>query len=443
MLGRIFSLLLFAAFGLAVGWAWGDGDPLSDRAWWGLLLGAGVWFVLDLWRAVRVMRWLIDPQQALPTTWGVWGEVVDRVRRMSRLHERQMTGMRFNLEQFLSAIQASPNGVLMLDAEWRISWCNAMAAQHLGLDPARDMAQLIANLVRNPDFSRYLQQDDHSQPLVIDGRGHRPDHPQRLALQLFPYGQGQHLLLSQDITAVEQSEAMRRDFVANVSHEIRTPLTVLAGFVETLQSLDLTPEQQKTHLTTMSVQAQRMQSLVEDLLTLSRLEGSPMPGHEATPMSVFWTALQGEAQAIDAVMQNTLGGRHQIEFDPPQAPEVQCLGQRGELHSAMSNLLANALRYTPAGGLVRVSWRIGAQGEGVFSVTDNGPGIAPEHLPRITERFYRVDRSRSRETGGTGLGLAIVKHVAQRHGGELRIESRLGQGSTFSVVLPAHRLISA
>jgi two-component system phosphate regulon sensor histidine kinase PhoR len=441
MLGRIFSLLLFLLFGVIAGWVWGYGTPDSDTAWWGGLAGGLSWFVVDLWRAARVTRWLVMPQHNLPTTWGVWGEVVDRVRRMSRLHERQLGNMQFNLEQFLSAIQASPNGVLMLDPEWRISWCNAMAAQHLGLDPQRDLAQLIANMVRNPDFSRYLLQGDHTSPIVIDGRAHRPDHPQRLALQLFPYGQGQHLLLSQDITAIEQSEAMRRDFVANVSHEIRTPLTVLAGFVETLQNLELAPEQQKAYLATMATQAQRMQSLVDDLLTLSRLEGSPMPGTEPTPLGVFWTALQAEANAIDEVMQSTLGGRHVIEFDPPEPTAMQCLGQRGELQSAMSNLLANALRYTPAGGTVRVSWRIGAQGEGIYAVTDNGPGIAPEHLPRITERFYRVDRSRSRETGGTGLGLSIVKHVAQRHGGELRIESRLGQGSTFSVVLPPHRIL--
>jgi two-component system, OmpR family, phosphate regulon sensor histidine kinase PhoR len=442
MLGRIFSLLSFLFIGLIAGWVWGQDRPPGDHAWWGVLAGGLSWFVIDLWRAARVTHWLVTPQQGLPTTWGVWGEVVDRVRRMSRLHERQISAVQFNLEQFLSAIQASPNGVLMLDPEWRISWCNAMAAQHLGLDPQRDLAQLIVNMVRNPDFSHYLQQADHAQPLVIDGRAHRPDHPQRLALQLFPYGQGQHLLLTQDITAIEQSEAMRRDFVANVSHEIRTPLTVLAGFVETLQSLELTPEQQTTYLATMSTQAQRMQSLVEDLLTLSRLEGSPMPGIEPTPLSVFWSTLQAEAQALDQVMHSTLGGHHQVEFDPPEAPALECLGQRGELQSAMSNLLANALRYTPAGGTVRVSWRIGSQGEGIYAVTDNGPGIAPEHLPRITERFYRVDRSRSRETGGTGLGLAIVKHVAQRHGGELRIESRLGQGSTFTVVLPPHRIVT-
>jgi two-component system, OmpR family, phosphate regulon sensor histidine kinase PhoR len=442
MLGRVLTFLSFLALGSLIGLLATD-EPASHGVAWGLLVGAVTWFMVDLWRGMRVARWLTAPEQALPTTWGVWGDVVDRVRRLVRLHDRQLKTSQASLEQFLSAIQASPNGVLMLDHEWRISWCNSMSAQHLGIEPKRDMAQLIGNLVRSPDFNRYLQQGDHSRPVVIDGRDHRPDHPQRLALQLFPYGQGQHLLLSQDITAIEQSEAMRRDFVANVSHEIRTPLTVLAGFVETLQNIPIEPEQQKTYLELMSRQAQRMQSLVEDLLTLSRLEGSPLPGLEPTPLSVFWSALQADALAIDHMMSQTLGGLHQIEFDPPQPPWLDLLGQRVELQSAMSNLLANALRYTPAGGQVRISWRLGPAGEGIYAVEDTGPGIAPEHLPRITERFYRVDRSRSRDTGGTGLGLSIVKHVMQRHNGDLVIQSQPGQGSTFSLVLPPHRIIPA
>jgi two-component system phosphate regulon sensor histidine kinase PhoR len=440
MLGQFLSYFLALLLGAVAGLILG-GEAVA--ALWGALLASAGWFIFDGWRAVRVVRWLSDPRDRVPTRWGGWGEVVDRVRRLTRSHDRQLALSQANLDQFLSAIQASPNGVLTLDAEFRITWCNAMAAQHLGIETARDMSQLIGNLVRHPDFNRYLSDPQRSGSVVIDGRHHRPDHPQRLSLQMFAYGQDRHLLLSQDITAIEQSEAMRRDFVANVSHEIRTPLTVLSGFVETMQSLDLSPEQQKTYLTTMATQAQRMQSLVEDLLTLSRLEGSPMPGTEPTALSVFWNALQAEAQAIDEVMQSTLGGRHVIEFDPPEAPALQCLGQRSELQSAMSNLLANALRYTPAGGRVQVNWRLGPQGEGIYSVTDNGPGIAPEHLPRITERFYRVDRSRSRETGGTGLGLSIVKHVMQRHGGELRIESEPGQGSVFSMVMPPHRLSAA
>ncbi|MDI9330608.1 MAG: phosphate regulon sensor histidine kinase PhoR [Alphaproteobacteria bacterium] len=407
---------------------------------WGMLAASILWFFLDLWSGLWVKRWLSRPHSQAPAAWGGWGEIVDRVQRLVRVSERQLSASQVRLEQFLSAIQASPNGVLMLDADMRIAWCNTMAAQHLGIDPARDMAQLIGNLVRHPDFSRYLQQGEHAQRVVIDGREHRPDHPQRIALQLFAYGDGQYLLLSQDITAVEQSEAMRRDFVANVSHEIRTPLTVLAGFVETLLSLDLTPDQQKSYLKLMERQSQRMQSLVDDLLTLSRLEGSPMPGREPTPLSVFWTALKSEAQALDEVMAGIWGGLHEVVFDPPEPPDWACLGQRTELQSAMSNLVANALRYTQVGGQVCVSWKWGSQGEGIFTVSDNGPGIAPEHVPRITERFYRVDRSRLRETGGTGLGLAIVKHVVQRHGGELIIASELGRGSSFSIMLPAHRV---
>ena len=440
MLGRSFSFVLFLALGWVLGWVLADPPAVAQGAAWGLLGGAVTWYAIDLWRANRVADWLTAPDQSLPTTWGVWGDVVDRVRRLTRSHDRQLHTSRASLEQFLSAIQASPNGVLMLDREWRITWCNSMAAQHLGIDPARDMAQLIGNLVRNPDFNRYLQHNDHSEPVIIDGREHRPEAPQRLALQLFAYGQEQHLLLTQDITAVEQSEAMRRDFVANVSHEIRTPLTVLAGFVETLQNLSLEPDQQKVYLDLMARQAQRMQTLVEDLLTLSRLEGSPLPGVEPTALSVFWNTLQEESQALDLTLAAALGGRHQLEFDPEHATAVELLGQRVELQSAMSNLVANALRYTPAGGRVHVSWRITESGTGVFTVTDNGPGIAPEHLPRITERFYRVDRSRSRETGGTGLGLSIVKHVVQRHQGELTIESQPGLGSRFIITLPANRV---
>lgn len=441
MLGRIFTFLFFLGLGGLIGLILVD--PLEP--WQGLATGLGLgsvgWFVLDLWRGMRVARWLNHPEQALPTTWGIWGDVVDRVRRLTRLQSRQLLHSQQNLEQFLSAIQASPNGVLMLDDEWRITWCNAMAAQHLGIDPNRDLAQLIGNLVRNPDFSRYLQLADHRQAVVIDGRQHRPDHPQRLSLQLFPFGQGQHLLLSQDITAIEQSEAMRRDFVANVSHEIRTPLTVLAGFVETLQNIEIEPEQLQNYLQLMSRQAHRMQSLVDDLLTLSRLEGSPLPGLEPTPLSVFWSALQADAQALDTLLAPTLGGLHVVEFDPPAVEGIDLLGQRVELQSAMTNLLANALRYTPAGGRIRVMWQMGDDGQATFTVSDSGPGIAPEHLSRITERFYRVDRSRSRESGGTGLGLAIVKHVIQRHNGEFLIDSQLGQGSTFRFVLPPRRWI--
>ena len=235
---------------------------------------------------------------------------------------------------------------------------------------------------------------------------------------------------------MELAEAMRRDFVANVSHEIRTPLTVLSGFIETLQTLPLKEPERNRYLALMAQQSVRMQTLVNDLLTLSRLEGSPFPGaNDWMTTSALLAQCEQEARALSQVL---VPHGHRIEFD--NGPLCELAGVQTELYSAMSNLVTNAIRYTPDTGLVRVSWTLLEDGRGTFKVTDRGPGIAPEHLPRLTERFYRVDRSRSRETGGTGLGLAIVKHVAQRHGAELHIESQLGQGSCFSIIFPAVRV---
>jgi len=250
------------------------------------------------------------------------------------------------------------------------------------------------------------------------------------------YGEGRSLMLSRDITALEQAEAMRRDFVANVSHEIRTPLTVLAGFVETLQSLSLEEEERSRYLGLMELQAQRMQTLVSDLLTLSRLEGSPPPpSGEWVSVQVLMAQCEQDAHDLSSV----LWKRPQelvFEVDGP----LEIAGSSLELHSAMSNLIGNAIRYSPQDKPIVVRWSVQKDGGAVFSVVDQGQGIAPEHIPRLTERFYRVDRSRSRETGGTGLGLAIVKHVAQRHGGELSIESTLGKGSRFAICLPVNRV---
>lgn len=244
------------------------------------------------------------------------------------------------------------------------------------------------------------------------------------------------LLLSRDITALEQAEAMRRDFVANVSHEIRTPLTVLAGFVETLQTLVLEEPERQQYLGLMSHQAQRMQTLVNDLLTLSRLEGSPLPSvNEWVSVDHLMDQCEQEARDLSRIL---WGEPHELSFERSSACELA--GAAVELHSAVSNLISNAIRYTPVGKRIDVAFRLGSDGEAVFVVKDQGPGIAQEHLPRLTERFYRVDRSRSRDTGGTGLGLAIVKHVAQRHGAELLIESVPGHGATFSITFPPHRV---
>ena len=276
----------------------------------------------------------------------------------------------------------------------------------------------------------------------MPGRQSTPSRPVELSVQLHPYGEGRLLLLSRDVTALQQAETMRRDFVANVSHEIRTPLTVLSGFVETLQTLPLNEEERVRYLDLMALQAERMQTLVSDLLTLSRLEGSPPPGgSEWIQLAGLMGELELEGQSLSAALHGSPDCSHQLVFE--SATFAELAGARNELRSAMSNLVGNAIRYTAAGGEIRVRCDRLPDGKGVLSVTDSGPGIAQEHIPRLTERFYRVDRSRSRDTGGTGLGLAIVKHVAQRHGAELHIESKLGVGSTFSMVFPASRLKQA
>jgi two-component system phosphate regulon sensor histidine kinase PhoR len=257
-----------------------------------------------------------------------------------------------------------------------------------------------------------------------------------LSIKFIPYGGNKRLLISRDITQFERVAAMRRDFVANVSHEIRTPLTVVSGFIETLQTLPLKKPERDRYLDLMAQQSQRMQTLVEDLLTLSRLEGSPPPStSEWTATRTLLAQSEQEARALSSIIAPQ---GHQLVFEPGPACEIA--GIYREICSALSNLVTNAVRYTPGSGQIRVTWALLEDGRGEFRVKDSGPGIAPEHLPRLTERFYRVDRSRSRETGGTGLGLAIVKHVAQRHGAELRIESQLGQGSCFAIIFPAARV---
>ena len=442
MVWRFLTFLATLLAGAFLGVAALPSSLLWQAALGGLFVSALLWFGLDMVRGLRVLRWLqSDGVQEAPTRWGLWGQVSDRMRRLLRERDRDNQAGTQRLQQFLSAIQASPNGVLLLDADDRIEWCNEMAAQHLGIEMPRDLAQLIGNLVRDPAFNDYLHSGVYQTEVVISGRAHRPNHPVRVSLQMFPYGDGRRLLLTRDITAIEQSEAMRRDFVANVSHEIRTPLTVLAGFVETMQSLPLSEAERAKYLGLMAQQAQRMQTLVQDLLTLSRLEGSPLPTHqEWLPVASLWQSCEAEGRALSAMLTPPEGPAQELRFEWSDMAVCEVAGLRAELQSAMSNLISNAIRYTPAGGRVHVSWRRLAQGEVEFAVEDSGPGIAPEHLSRITERFYRVDRSRSRETGGTGLGLAIVKHVVQRHGGQLSIDSVPGRGSRFSFVLPADRV---
>ena len=438
MFFRLISFVLFQLAGGLVGWwllgSWIDRSPGAVT---GVVAGGALWVLLDLLRGARVLNWLRGGElSSAPAMRGVWGEVSDRTRRLLRKREQDTRASDARLEEFLAAIQASPNGVVLLDADGRIEWCNLTAAGHFGFDAQRDLQQLIGNLVRDPAFAAYWAGGDYSQEIFITSRSAASSRPVRISVHLHPYGHGRRLLLSRDVTALEQADTMRRDFVANVSHEIRTPLTVLGGFVETLQTLPLNAEERARYLGMMSQQAHRMQSLVNDLLTLSRLEGSPPPGTgEWILASTLLVQCEQEARELSQLL---TGASHDLSFECHDACEVS--GSHSELLSAMSNLVSNAVRYTPPGESIRVTWDLLPDGRAEFAVKDRGPGIAAEHISRLTERFYRVDRSRSRETGGTGLGLAIVKHVVQRHGAELRISSTPGQGSRFSIVFPASRI---
>jgi two-component system, OmpR family, phosphate regulon sensor histidine kinase PhoR len=427
--------------GAGLGWAIAATDGIGP----GVLLGGMVWLVIDSLYVARLLGWLRAEQSndtpgvmvtPLPFLPGVWAELADRIRRLLKIRDQHFVESQARLDEFLAAIQASPSGVVLLDAQGRIEWCNQTATQHFGFDAQRDVLQNITNLVREPAFSAYMASDNLASGVVVSGFMSSPARSVKLSVHVHVYGKERKLLLSRDITAVEQAEAMRRDFVANVSHEIRTPLTVLSGFIETLQTLPLKEAERTRYLALMAQQSQRMQTLVNDLLTLSRLEGGPIPGaNDWVPTSALLAQIEQEARALSSVLAPR--GQH-LAFEPGPACEIA--GIHTELYSAMSNLVSNAVRYTPELGQVRVRWTLLDDGRGEFQVKDTGPGIAAEHLPRLTERFYRVDRSRSRETGGTGLGLAIVKHVVQRHGAELCITSRPGQGSCFSIVFPAARI---
>lgn len=433
LLLRLLMALGAALIGFVVGAAVRSATGLDALGLgFGVLTGVSMVLVIDAVRGNRLLTWLRGNQlENAPRDTGLWGEIGYRIERAVRDRDRAVGRARLELEQFLSAIEASPNGVLMLDMHEQIVWCNRVAADHFSLDPQRDLRQRITNLVRAPAFVAYLQADSFAEPLVLgNGRG-----PGTLSIIVREYGEGMRLVLSLDITERVRSEGMRRDFVANVSHEIRTPLTVLAGFIETMHSLPLTAVERERVLVLMNQQTQRMQTLVADLLTLAQLEGSPRPAPDR------WVGLDGLLQRIAADAEVLSGGRHPLNLRPDT--HVELAGIESELLSAIANLVTNAVRYTPDGGEVGVAWRLLEGGDGELTVIDTGLGIAREHIPRLTERFYRVDGSRSRETGGTGLGLSIVKHVMQRHGGELMIQSEVGKGSRFRLVFPAARVRQA
>jgi len=395
-------------------------------------LAVALWLQLREFRKLR--RWasqsrLTDPPEAE----GAWGEVFNLLHR----HRRAMLRRRRELARLMvrsrRGAQALPYGVAVLDDAYRLDWCNTAAREHLGLDAERDRKQPILNMVRAPEFVDYMRIADFSEPVRITAPS-VPGGRRTLSLQIVSFGVEEHLLLSQDVTGAAQVEAMRRDFVANVSHELRTPLTVLAGFLETIQDLKLDASRIRDYVGLMAPQAERMKRLIDDLLMLSALEHAPPPPDaERVQMRPLLERVRAEAEVLS-------GGKHRISLEV--AGEHDLLGAEREIASAFTNLVSNAVRYTPAGGEIRLRWRSGEEG-GEFSVEDTGIGIEPEHLPRLTERFYRVDRSRSRETGGTGLGLSIVKHALARHQAALAVESRPGKGSRFGARFPATRLAAA
>jgi two-component system phosphate regulon sensor histidine kinase PhoR len=408
-----------------------SGDTAALTLFAALLL---IMLLQHLRHLARLSQWLADPRpEALPESSGLWEDVFAAFYHLLRRQRRSESRLSATLQDFRQAGMAMPDGLVIVDGANQIEWCNPKAELHFGLDAARDVGQLVTHLVRQPQFAEVLDVEGYAEPLTLrSARGG----DLILSVLIVPYEANRKLIISRDVTDRERVETMRRDFVANVSHELRTPLTVIGGFLETIADLETpNPELIRRSVPMMSEQAKRMQSLVEDLLTLSRLESAGYPAREE-PVNVpdIARGLYHDALALSA-------GRHKVTLLLESTAWVS--GAEDELRSAFGNLVSNAIRYTPDGGEVRLSWKAGSNGGVVFAVHDTGIGIEPQHLPRLTERFYRVDRGRSRETGGTGLGLAIVKHVVNRHAAKLEVTSETGRGSCFSVIFPDSRVVVA
>jgi two-component system phosphate regulon sensor histidine kinase PhoR len=397
----------------------------------GFLAGVQAYVMLRrLWQEFRLSRWLENPDEVdPPDATGTWGDIFYRLQKLQRRQRASRSELTNALEQFEHAAQAVPDAMVILNRSEQIEWCNPASRKYMGLDCERDRGQFIRYLMRQAYFLEFLDAADYSRRLVCKSPVNRE---LTLSLQLVPFGASQKLLVARDITDLERVDAMRRDFIANVSHELRTPLTVVGGFVETLADApDLPAAERRRYFDLMQDHTRRMQHLLDDLLTLSRLENDDRNlKDESVDVPEMAQALKAEADSLSR-------GRHRIGVQVDSTAWLK--GSLQEIRSALGNLVSNAVRYTPEGGEITLAWRE-RDGEGIFSVTDTGEGIAAEHIPRLTERFYRVDRSRSRETGGTGLGLAIVKHVLTRHGARLDIRSTPGKGSTFSAIFPAQRV---
>ncbi|MDB5963019.1 MAG: phoR [Massilia sp.] len=409
-------LMLLAIAGLA--W-WMGGAVAGLSAAVLLLLGQ---LVLQLSYLQQLSAWLDDfDSTRLPDGWGAWTGVFSRLYRLRRDEERSQAELSEWLARFRQAMHLLPDGVAIMDDVLFLEWCNPAAERHLGLTLERDKGMRVTNLVRHPDFIDYIVLGRYEQPLTLSLR------ERKLIVQIIPFENRRQILVTHDATESARIEEMRRDFIANASHELRTPLTVIVGFLEIASTTpDLDVASRQAHLKLMTEQGHRMQRLIEDMLTLSRLESVDYPMRpEPVPVKALIEDVLEEAKALS-------GGRHSVTASI-DGPDV--VGSAEELRSAFANLASNAVRYTPPGGTVHLSWKDTPQGP-QFAVSDSGIGIDQLHIARLTERFYRVDKSRSRETQGTGLGLAIVKHVLLRHRAQLTIDSVAGKGSCFTVTFP-------
>ncbi len=396
---------------------------------WSLTIGLAIsLFVLTVMVLVQLgymfqlSQWLDNPEEVrLSDGWGSWTEIFAKLYRLRREEQKNRNELAEWLSRFRQAMQQLPDGVVIMDDVLSLEWCNAIAEQHLGLSMEKDIGMRVTNLIRSPQFIDYIILGRYEEPLtlMLESR--------KLIVRLIPFEKRRQILVTHDVTELERLDQMRRDFIANASHELRTPLTVINGFLEIATSEpDLDEATRAQHLKLMTEQGQRMQHLVEDMLTLTRLESIEFPlREEAVDMRELLTQVKAEGEALS-------GGRHEITLTI-NGPDLK--GSSEELRSAIGNLVSNAVRYTPPGGRVEIGWHETADGCRC-DVSDTGIGIRPEHIARLTERFYRVDKGRSRETKGTGLGLAIVKHVLMRHQGQLQIESDVGKGSRFSILFP-------
>lgn len=393
--------------------------------------GISLYLFAHLYWVHKLNKWLNKPVlNHIPNGAGIWEDIFASLYQEYRRHSRSQNQLSSALGRFRHAASALPDGVVVLNAVNEIEWCNPPAEITLGLNLKQDENQPINYLVRHGEFLSYLNDQDYAEPVKLKSWR---NNEVTLEIQLIPFGTKQKLLICRDVSPVEKLESMRRDFIANVSHELRTPLTVVGGFVETLLDMEgAVPENTRSYFNMMQEQTTRMGRLIEDLLTLSQIESNAQPPDESeVNMVTLIQMLFNDANALSL-------GKHQVSLN--LQANINIIGASEELQSALGNLVSNAVRYTPEGGNIEISWHMEFE-HAIFSVKDNGIGIEQQHIDRLTERFYRVDRSRSRATGGTGLGLSIVKHILTRHQAKLKIYSVAGAGSTFSVAFPKSRMV--